>query len=167
MRLLKAIVILPGSALVLVPGVILWASADGSDALAEPTQVRFWIAVLLAVPGIALASWTIKLFAGLGEGTLAPWDPPRRLVVAGPYRHSRNPMITGVLLMLGAESLFFGSWYLLGWLALFFLINSVHLSGFEEPGLERRFGEDYRRYKASVPRWIPRWRPWDPCRQTG
>ena len=70
-------------------------------------------------------------------------------------------MITGVLLMLGAESMFFGSWFLAGWLLVFLLLYTIYLSKFEEPGLERRFGEEYQDYKADVPRWIPRWRPWD------
>ena len=163
MRLIRAAIILPVSALLVVPGAILWVSASGpaSLALAEPTLARFWIAVLIAMPGILLATWTTRLFVGAGEGTPAPWDPPRKLVVSGPYRHSRNPMISGVLLMLGAESLYFGSWPLLGWMLVFFLANTVYLSKFEEPGLERRFGEDYRHYKSSVPRWIPRLRPWN------
>ena len=70
-------------------------------------------------------------------------------------------MITSVLLMLGAESLLAGSWLLSGWMLVFFLVNAVYFPLVEEPGLERRFGEDYRRYKANVPRWIPRWRAWD------
>ena len=83
-------------------------------------------------------------------------------MVRGPYRHVRNPMIAGVLLMLAAESLIFGSWHLAGWTLAFFLGNAVYLRSVEEPALERRFGDDYRRYRANVPRWIPALRPWDP-----
>ena len=163
MRLAKAIVILPGTGLFLIPGAILWISAGGpaSWALAEPEEPRFWIAILFAAPGILLAGWTTRLFVDRGEGTPAPWHPPTNLVVVGPYRHVRNPMIAGVLLMLTAESLFFGSWPLFGWVAVFFLLNTAYFSRFEEPGLERRFGEDYRHYRSNVPRWIPRWRPWN------
>ena len=163
MRLAKAIVILPGTGLFLIPGAILWISAGGpaSWALAEPEEPRFWFAILIAAPGILLAGWTTRLFVDRGEGTPAPWDPPTKLVVAGPYRHVRNPMIAGVLLMLTAESLLFGSWPLFVWVVVFFLLNTVYFSRVEEPGLERRFGEDYRRYMANVPRWIPRWRPWN------
>ena len=70
-------------------------------------------------------------------------------------------MISSVLLMLGAESLFFGSWHLAGWMLVFFLGNTIYFPLVEERALERRFGDDYRRYKANVPRWIPSWRAWD------
>ena len=70
-------------------------------------------------------------------------------------------MITSVLLMLGSESLLLGSWHLAGWMLVFFLGNALYFTFVEEPGLQRRFGDDYLRYKANVPRWIPKRRPWD------
>lgn len=163
LQLIKAIVILPGTALVFIPGAILWLSAGspGAMALAGPEYPRFWIGALLAVTGFFFAAWTVRLFVKVGKGTPAPWAPPKKLVVRGPYRHVRNPMLTSVNVMLVAESLLLGSWYLAGWMLVFFLLNTVFFIFFEEPGLERRFGEDYRRYKANVPRWIPRRRPWD------
>lgn len=72
-------------------------------------------------------------------------------------------MITSVLLMLGAESLLLGSWHLAGWMSVFFLLNTLYFSLVEEPDLEQRFGDSYRRFKANVPRWIPSCRPWDPA----
>ena len=163
LQLIKAIIILPGTALVIIPGAILWLATGPSAtiALAGPAQPRFWIGMLLAATGVAFATWTVRLFLTVGQGTPAPWDPPKRLVVRGPYRHVRNPMITSVLLMLAAEALLFGSWHLAAWLLVFFLVNAIYFPTLEEPGLERRFGEDYRHYKANVPRWIPSWRPWD------
>ena len=163
LQLVKAIIILPGTVLVFVPSAILWLSADSPGAVAPAglAQPRFWVGIVLAVIGLAFAVWTVRLFLTVGMGTPAPWDPPKILVVRGPYRHVRNPMITSVLVMLGAESLFFGSWYLVAWMLFFFLLNMIYFSVVEEPGLERRFGESYRRYKANVPRWIPSWRPWD------
>ena len=86
---------------------------------------------------------------------LGSWWLPVRIATV------RNPMISGVLLMLIAETLFSGSWPLLGWVVAFFLINTAYFFTIEEPGLERRFGEDYRHYRSNVPRWIPRWRPWN------
>jgi protein-S-isoprenylcysteine O-methyltransferase Ste14 len=110
--------------------------------------------------GLALWLWTVRLFARLGRGTLAPWDPPRNLVVVGPYRHVRNPMITAVLTVLAGEAVLFGSPALAIWLAAFFAANFVLFGLYEEPGLERRFGEEYRLYKRNVPRWLPRRKPW-------
>ncbi len=163
LQLVKAIIILPGTALVFIPGAILWLSAgsSGAMALAGPEYLRFWIGALLGVTGLFFAAWTVRLFVKVGKGTPAPWAPPKKLVIRGPYRHVRNPMLTSVNVMLVAESLLLGSWYLAGWLLFFFLLNTIFFVFFEEPGLERRFGEDYRRYKANVPRWIPRRRPWD------
>ena len=163
LELVKAIVILPGTVLVFVPAAILWVLPESGAAatLAGPAQPRFWLALVLGACGLAFAVWTTRLFRTVGEGTPAPWAPPKRLVVRGPYRHVRNPMITSMLLMLGAECLLFGSWHLAGWMLVFFAGNAIWFPLVEERTLERRFGEDYRRYKANVPRWIPRWRAWD------
>ena len=166
LELIKAILILPGTALVTIPGSILWLLADtpGAIAPAGPGQLRFWIGIAVGTAGFLLAVWSVRLFLTAGRGTPAPWAPPARLVVLGPYRHVRNPMITSVLLMLGAESFLLGSWHLAGWMSVFFLLNLLYFLWVEEPRLEQRFGDSYRRYKANVPGWIPRLRPWDPHR---
>ena len=163
LNLIKGILFIPGTALVFVPALILWVSAAGKGeiALAGPGMVRFWIALVLVSDGLTLAVWTGILFRTVGEGTPSPWDPPRRLVLRGPYRFVRNPMIAGVLLLLGAESLLFGSWYLAVWLCVFLVLKTAYLQRVEEPELERRFGQRYRRYRENVPRWIPRLRPWE------
>lgn len=158
----KAVFVLPAAATIYVPGVILWVLADAPGALspAEPNQFRFWIGIAMAVDGLFLAAWTMALFARIGKGTPAPWAPPEKLVVLGPYRHVRNPMNSGMVLMLGAEALLFGSWHLVGWMCVFFVVCAIYFPFYEEPALERRFGEPYRLYRANVPRWIPRIRPW-------
>ena len=161
--LIKAIIILPGTALVFVPALILWLSAESSMAMAPAglAQARFWIGLVVAVVGFVPAVWTARLFLTIGEGTPAPWAPPSKLVVVGPYRYVRNPMIRGVLRMLAAEAFLLGSWPIAGWMLVLFLVTMIYLIRVEEPALEQRFGEDYRRYKANVPRWIPSWKPWD------
>ena len=116
--------------------------------------------ILILLLGVALFIWCVELFASIGRGTLAPWDPARHLVVVGPYRFVRNPMISAVLIILIGEALFLGSRVLATWAITFFLINVIYFRLLEEPGLDRRFGEEYRRYKAAVPRWIPRPTPW-------
>lgn len=160
--LLKTIVILPGTALVYVPTLVLWLTHGGQHAaiFAEPATGRFWLALLIGICGLALAAWTVRLFTRFGDGTPAPWDPPRKLVIRGPYRFVRNPMIVSVLIMQIAESIFFGSWPLAVWMATFFMINALYFPLSEEKGLEKRFGEDYRLYRDNVPPWVPRLRPW-------
>jgi protein-S-isoprenylcysteine O-methyltransferase Ste14 len=162
--LVKAIIVLPGTAQVFVPAIIL-AVADNSNfshQFATPDRILFWLALLPTGTGLGLAVWTVKLFVKFGNGTPAPWDPPQKLVIRGPYRHVRNPMITGVLLMLLAEAMLFQSWPLALWMGVFFMGNAIYFPLVEEKGLEKRFADDYRSYKANVPRWIPRLRPWIP-----
>ena len=105
---------------------------------------------------------TVRLFVRIGRGTLAPWNPTERLIVAGIYRHVRNPMITGVICVLFGEAIFFGILSLLVWFAAFVVLNMIYIPLFEEPRLERRFDGEYLRYKENVPRWIPRRTPWEP-----
>jgi len=110
--------------------------------------------------GLVLFGWCVSLFARIGQGTLAPWDPTRKLVAVGPYRFVRNPMIIGVGLMLIGQALFWGSWVVGVWACFFVFINHIYFVLSEEPGLGKRFGADYQVYKAKVPRWVPRLRPW-------
>jgi protein-S-isoprenylcysteine O-methyltransferase Ste14 len=94
-----------------------------------------------------------------GDGTPLPFDATKRLVVAGPYAYMQHPMALGLLSMAFAESFWFHSASLgIYAFVLTFAIN-VYLIYFEEPGLEKRFGEDYRAYRAAVPRWLPLSRP--------
>jgi protein-S-isoprenylcysteine O-methyltransferase Ste14 len=163
-RLLQPLLILPGTVLVFVPAVTLYACRNThfSHKVAAPGHPLFWLALPAACLGLSLAAWTVGLFTKYGRGTPAPWDPPQKLVVRGPYRYTRNPMITAVLSMLAAEAMFFQSWPLFLWLVFFFLLNNIYFPLFEERSLEKRFGEKYLDYKKNVPRWIPRMRPWTP-----
>lgn len=142
---------------VVVPGLLVWRGA---------AEIAAWPLVLsgamLMVLGLALVAWTVALFARVGRGTLAPWDPTSRLVVIGPYRHVRNPMISGVLALLLGDAALFASPPILLWLAVVFAVNAVYFPLVEDPGLRRRFGGEYEAYRANVPRWLPRFRPWEP-----
>ena len=124
-----------------------------------------WAAQLLGAAvglvGLALFVWCVSLFARRGQGTIMPWDPTQRLVVAGPYRHVRNPMISGVLFMVAGLALLRGSALTGALAAFFFVVNHVYFIYSEEPGLVKRFGQSYRIYKANVPRWLPRLRPYE------
>jgi protein-S-isoprenylcysteine O-methyltransferase Ste14 len=162
LRFVKTIIVLPGTVLVFIPGAILLATRDSKFApeLASPTEIWFWLASLAAIIGLVLSAWAGRLFMTFGQGTPAPWDPPKRMVIQGPYRHVRNPMITGALLMLLAEAILFQSLPIATWMTVFFIGNAIYFPLIEEKGLEKRFGDEYRNYKANVPRWIPRLRAW-------
>jgi protein-S-isoprenylcysteine O-methyltransferase Ste14 len=110
--------------------------------------------------GLMLMVATIRLFVTVGKGTLAPWEPTQRLVLRGVYRHVRNPMIAGVFFVLLGEAVLAASLPMLGWFAVFVVVNAVYIPLAEEPGLVRRFGDEYLPYQRNVPRWIPRVRPW-------
>jgi protein-S-isoprenylcysteine O-methyltransferase Ste14 len=119
------------------------------------------LGMLLIFWGLLFLIYTNKLFLEIGKGTLVPWDPPKKLVVEGAYRYVRNPMISSVLMIVLGESLIFSSIELFLLFMLFFIVNHIYFVYSEEPGLIKRFGEDYVEYKKNVPRWIPRLKPWD------
>ena len=144
---------LPLTVLVLIPFAI-------ESRFAIRVDIEFVIGVLLAVAGLILLAVTASMFIRFGRGTIAPWNPTRKLIVSGLYLHVRNPMIIGVLTALLGESLIFHSVQIFTWLIAFFIINDIYFVFSEEPGLTKRFGEEYLEYKRNVPRWIPRLRPW-------
>lgn len=109
----------------------------------------------LGAAGAALALWCIRTFAFVGHGTPAPFDPPRRLVVRGPYRVVRNPMYIGAGLVLAGAALFYHPGPLLGYAGLFFLIPHLFVVWCEEPALRRAFGGEYEAYLRRVCRWWP------------
>jgi protein-S-isoprenylcysteine O-methyltransferase Ste14 len=162
-RHLLSIAILPFSVAVLVP---LWIARRfgvefslGVGAAESASQI---LGIGLLGLGLGLFTASLRRFATDGHGTLAPWDPPRDLVVCGPYRHVRNPMISGVVFVLFGESLVLLSAAHAIWAGVFLAINLVYIPLVEEPALERRFGASYREYRRNVPRVLPRPRPWIP-----
>lgn len=119
-----------------------------------------WIIVAL---GAAIALPSISLFAWRGLGTPALFDPPRRLVISGPYRFVRNPMYTGFAIALIGEALAYPhlTRVLLIELLTFVALATLSVTTHEEPALRRKFGEPYANYCRNVHRWIPRFRPFD------
>lgn len=160
---LRAVLIGPVMVTVAMP-VLLTMAADA--AVVEMAAPLRWLTlaagVVLILAGVAMLVWTISLFHRLGRGTLSPLDPPRTLVVSGPYRHVRNPMFLSVLAILLGESLAIRAPVLLAWFALFFAFLTVAVPLIGERGLARRFGAEFARYRAHVPRWLPMLRPWQP-----
>jgi len=161
LRHLLSVAQLPFVVVVIVPRALLARDAlDGIGTTAAVLALGHAAGAVVFAAGFALFAWCVLLFARIGRGTLAPWDPTRRLVIVGPYRHVRNPMITAVGTMLVGEMLYFHSARLGAWLLLFVAINHAYFLLIEEPGLDARFGEEYERYRRNVPRWLPRRAGW-------
>ena len=163
-RQLLAVLLLPFMVTIVVPGALVWVfgASIGWELPGFAGSLPVIAGAASITAGVRLVFDTIFLFATRGRGTLAPWDPTSRLVVEGPYLRVRNPMITGVALVLLGEAALLGSPSILIELGVFALANALWMPLVEEPGLSRRFGEDYEEYKGAVPRWIPRRRPWTP-----
>ncbi len=163
LRHILSILLLPFMAVIVLPAWLHKTFVNNDSRWVEITPLTwtgFITGALSVWLGFTLFVWCLNLFVIVGQGTLAPWDPTLKIVVMGPYRHVRNPMISAVALMLIGQSLFWGSWIIGLWAGIFILINHIYFIFSEEPGLEKRFGESYVSYKANVPRWIPRLRPW-------
>ena len=163
LRHLLAIAILPGTVMILVP---VWIARRHAVALtigesARQASLQLVGFALFAV-GLLLFLSSLRRFATEGDGTLAPWDPPRALVLRGPYRFVRNPMISGVIFILFGQAFALQSLPHGVWAATFLTLNLLYIPLMEEPQLERRFGESYREYRRHVRRFLPRLRPWAP-----
>jgi protein-S-isoprenylcysteine O-methyltransferase Ste14 len=117
--------------------------------------------IVIVVIGLYAIVRPTLLFATVGGGTVAHWDPTSRLVVQGPYRFVRNPMVLGVVITVLGEALLFGAVSLFILAIALVLANHVSFLRSEEPTLIKRFGDDYRAYMENVPRWIPRLSPWE------
>jgi protein-S-isoprenylcysteine O-methyltransferase Ste14 len=147
-RALLAFLALPGIAAVLAPPLI---------ALLDPWQGQRWQPGLAVMCGGAFVLlWCVRDFYVSGKGTLAPWDPPKELVVVGLYRLVRNPMYIGVLLLVCGWALYLASPFLAGYAALLAVGFHARVVMHEEPWLDAQFGQQWRTYRAAIPRWVPR-----------
>jgi protein-S-isoprenylcysteine O-methyltransferase Ste14 len=142
-----------GLLLLFLPGRIL-----SSTGVIQPAAIGAWqlAGMLLGVSGAALAVTCILTFVFVGRGTPAPFDPPRRLVVHGPYRLIRNPMYAGAGLALAGAALYYQSMSLLAYAAVFLVITHLFVVLYEEPTLRRTFARDYEEYCQRVGRWWPK-----------
>jgi len=129
-----------------------------------PTGEPLWqrlIATAMIVAGLTPLLESIRRFINVGRGTLVPSVPTERLVVSGLYRYMRNPMYAGVLTTLLGEALLFWNRGLVIEAAIGALAIQLFVCFYEEPTLAKRHPEDYWRYKQHVPRWLPRFTPWE------
>lgn len=149
---IKSILILPFNVTITIPFLILYFSKFKYNI---PSIFQISIGIIILFIGLFLLIWTILLFEKIGKGTLAPWSATKHLVIQGPFKYTRNPMITGVLCILTAEAIILNSNYLLYWTIFFFLLNCVYFKLFEEKQLEQKFGDEYIKYKKATPAWVP------------
>ena len=152
-RALTYAVLFIGFLLIYLPARLLAWSGILRPAAMELQQVA---GMVIGAAGAAVALWCIFTFASIGRGTPAPFDPPRRLVIQGPYRFVRNPMYIGSVLALSGAALFYESLPLLGYAGLFLLATHFFVVWYEEPALRRTFGQEYEAYCQQVRRWWPR-----------
>lgn len=141
-----------GFLLVYLPNQALSAAGVTKPVRLGPTQLA---GMIVGAAGAAIALWCILSFALIGRGTPAPFDPPRRLVVKGPYRYVRNPMYLGAALALVGAALFYETGVLWAYAAGFLLLMHGFVVLYEEPILRRTFGEAYADYSRKVGRWWP------------
>lgn len=139
--------------------------------LSKNVHLHDWrvIGVLPLAIGAYIAVRCAYAFAWTGEGTPAPFDAPRNLVVTGWYRYLRNPMYFGMALFLAGEFFLFGTRLIYGlyYIAFFAISVSIFVLFYEEPTLRRKFPNDYSEYFRNVPRFFPRVRPWKPENKKG
>jgi protein-S-isoprenylcysteine O-methyltransferase Ste14 len=159
--------ILPLIVTVIVPSIFI---LKFNDHLLAPISVIFGVilavGIFLIFLGLGFVVYTNKSFFKVGKGTLAPWDPPKKLVEDDLYRYVRNPMISGLSMIILGESMIFYSIELFGFFIFVVIFNHIYFVYSEEPGLTKRFGNDYINYKKNVPRWIPRITPWEKDKNT-
>jgi protein-S-isoprenylcysteine O-methyltransferase Ste14 len=143
--------LVPGSVAGIVPWLIRGHSAPAA------TDAEFGAAAVVIALGVAIYLYTaFWSFAAIGGGTPAPIAPTKILVVQGLHRFVRNPMYIGVGLVIGGQAWLFHSLALAVYVAFMLLAAHLFVLFYEEPTLRKRYGEEYVRYCASVPRWIPK-----------
>jgi len=150
LRSLLFLILIPGTVAGYIPLRILRASKELSVPRLSAASLLSGGLALLGAAVLLLCVWD---FLSAGRGTLAPFDPPRLLVVRGLYRFSRNPMYNGVLAVLLGEAWLFRSTALLQYALLMFILFHLVVVVYEEPALGSRFGDSYRAYRRAVPRW--------------
>jgi len=150
LRAAAFVILLPGTVGGYFPVLILRAS----NGLVRPRlSVSSAGAALLLLAGAAVVLRCVWDFFATGRGTLAPVDPPKRLVVSGLYRHTRNPMYNGVLAAILGEAWLFRSAVLLEYALGVFVAFHLFVVLYEERALASRFSGAYAAYRRTVPRW--------------
>ncbi|MBD3211882.1 MAG: isoprenylcysteine carboxylmethyltransferase family protein [Candidatus Lokiarchaeota archaeon] len=160
--------LLPISVAIIIPLILLFIIDSRTlDDLFSPNLIIVILGLLLLIIGIIGFVKCNLIFIKKGKGTLMPLKrlETQKLIIKGPYKYVRHPMIISVLIILLGEALIFGSFWILLWNIGFFIGNIVYLPLFEDKGMEKRFGEDFLKYKKKVRAWIPQLRPYEQDQQ--
>jgi protein-S-isoprenylcysteine O-methyltransferase Ste14 len=156
-------VIAPGTAAGLIPWWLTgWHSRDAPDGWALLFVALRVLGLAMVVAGAGFVVTAFVRFVVEGLGTPAPIAPPSRLVVGGIYRYVRNPMYVAVTACILGQALLLNQPVLLWYAAIACAAMVAFARLYEEPTLTRQFGAEYERYRAEVPGWWPRLRPWHP-----
>jgi len=133
------------------------AAAAAAPAASVDSAVAAGAGWAAAAVGLALLLWTVGLFYTRGRGTLSPEaaTQPTALVADGPFAVVRNPMISGVLLLLAGQAAARQRPRVAAFALAFFAIQHTLVVGKEEPALGRRYGNQYAAYMRRTPRWLP------------
>lgn len=107
--------------------------------------------------GIGLYAWYLAFHFRSYEKKVRVGVSPPKLVVAGPYQISRNPMYASGLFAWLGWVVFYGNPAVLIGLVLLWAVFTIRVIPLEERQLEGLFGEDFRQYKRTVRRWIGRY----------
>jgi protein-S-isoprenylcysteine O-methyltransferase Ste14 len=145
-------IVVPGTVAILIPR---WLLGGYVMPASSPTS---WLGALLFLIGAAIYFRCAWEFAVRGLGTPAPIAPTQFLVTTALHRYVRNPMYLGVAMAILGQAVFFRSLHVAEYAVVMLLIAHVFVVLYEEPTLQRQFGESYEEYRRMTPRWVPRLR---------
>ncbi|TXT62863.1 MAG: conserved membrane protein of unknown function [Promethearchaeota archaeon] len=161
--------LLPISVMIIIPSILLFViNSRTLDNLIFPNLIMVILGILSLIIGISLFVKCNLIFISKGKGTLMPLKPleTQKLIIKGPYKYVRHPMIIAVVIILFGEALIFGSLWILLWDLIFLIGNMVYLPLFEDKGMKKRFGEEFLNYKKNVRAWIPQLRMYEKNQQS-
>ena len=158
-RAVLAFLALPG----LVAGLFPWliSRISASEIVESP------LGSIMVVVGSGILLASVVSFYRRGRGTLAPWDPPKHLVVQDLYRFNRNPMYVGVVIVVFGWALLTGNPWNYGYALIIVVIFHARVILYEEKEMQRLFGREWDAYRRAVPRWGLRFRPYSPNVEPG
>ena len=137
---------------------LMWLVA-GKPSLEEIPIARLCFAIAVAMAGLSLSVWSIVYMKRVGKGN--PFDAmghevaprTRHLMTDGPYKRSRNPMLSGTYLYYIGLLIALWSWWALLIFAAVATLMTLQVRS-EEKRLEADFGQEYLDYKKTVRRFL-------------